>query len=369
MKWVKPNYNNSIVSLVHSIENYFGLGSHENTLKEIETILKQENKKNVILLLYDGLGYNLLEKNKDVCPTLYNHLLGRISSVFPPTTAAATTSVISGLEPISHGWLGWDMYFKDYNEVVTLFLNCEKDSGEAIPNFPGTSFLLPYKSIADKISEKPNCLGTIVSPFSNNKCKSFDIDDLHNKVLDICSNDKHNFIYGYYENPDAFLHKFGTTSKEVREELASIDKSFSNFIVSVEDSLVFVIADHGHTDIETITLSDYPEVFNMLDATTGIDSRAVSFRVKKEFISIFPEKIKEVIKDNFILLSKEEVIKENWFGTTEENKYFRDGIGDFLAIAISNKAIRYDERGHEFASAHAGITEDEVYVPLVLVKK
>ena len=108
---------------------------------------------------------------------------------------------------------------------------------------------------------------------------------------------------------------------------------------------------------------------NMLDGNVGIDGRATSFRVKKEFITIFPEKIKEVLGDDFLLLNHDEVISQKWFGETEENKLFRDGIGDFLAIGIGNKSIRYDERGHEFASTHAGITEDEVYVPLVMVKK
>ena len=35
-----------------------------------------------------------------------------ITSVFPPTTTAATTSMLSGLNPNEHGWLGWDLYFK-----------------------------------------------------------------------------------------------------------------------------------------------------------------------------------------------------------------------------------------------------------------
>lgn len=369
MKWVKPNYKNSIVSLVHSIENYFEVEHHENTLKEVDKILKELNKKNIILLLYDGFGYNLLENNKELCPNLYKHLLGKISSVFPPTTAAATTSVMSGLEPVEHGWLGWDMYFKDFDKVITLFLNEEKDTKENIEGYPGTYSLLPYKSITEKISEKEGCLGTIVSPFADHKYESYDIEGLHNEILKVCSNDKHNYIYGYYENPDSSLHEFGTKSEEVKKELKRIDESFGKFINSIEDSLVFVIADHGHTDVETITLSEHEEIFPMLKGNVGIDGRATSFRVKDEYISIFPEKIKKLLKDDFLLLSKEEIISDNWFGEGIENKYFKDGIGDFIAIGISNKSIRYDERGHAFKSTHAGITKDEVYVPLILVKK
>ena len=369
MKWVKPDYNNSIVSLIHSIENYFGVENHQNTLNEVDNLLNTENKKNVIVVLYDGLGYNLLKENIDLCPNLNKHLINKISSVFPPTTTAATTSVMSGLEPVTHGWLGWDMYFKDFDKTITLFLNEEKDTKAPIPNFPGTWELLPYKTVTDKISELPNCLGTVVSPFAKCSYPSYDLKAMNEKVLEICSNDKKNFIYAYFENPDSTLHEFGTDSKEAKEWLKKIDESFKNLVDGLSDSIIFAIADHGHTNVETITLSNHPEVFNMLDGNVGIDGRATSFRVKKEFITIFPEKIKEVLGDDFLLLNHDEVISQKWFGETEENKFFRDGIGDFLAIGIGNKSIRYDERGHEFASTHAGITEDEVYVPLVMVKK
>ena len=39
------------------------------------------------------------------------------------------------------------------------------------------------------------------------------------------------------------------------------------------------------------------------------------------------------------------------------------------AIATGNKSIRYSDKHEMFKSNHSGITEDEVYVPLVIVKK
>lgn len=44
-------------------------------------------------------------------------------SVFPPTTTSATTSFLTGLTPSEHHWYGWDMYFQDSNETISLFLN------------------------------------------------------------------------------------------------------------------------------------------------------------------------------------------------------------------------------------------------------
>ena len=49
-----------------------------------------------------------------------------ITTVFPATTTAATTSIATGLNPVEHGWLGWNMYIEPIDETITLFRNCEK---------------------------------------------------------------------------------------------------------------------------------------------------------------------------------------------------------------------------------------------------
>ena len=48
---------------------------------------------------------------------------------------------------------------------------------------------------------------------------------------------------------------------------------------------------------------------------------------------------------------------------------FRSAIGDYLAIAEdSNKALVSD--GDErLASQHAGYTDDEIYIPLIIIDK
>ena len=37
--------------------------------------VKENNSKNVVLFLFDGLGYNILKENKDICPFLYDNLI------------------------------------------------------------------------------------------------------------------------------------------------------------------------------------------------------------------------------------------------------------------------------------------------------
>lgn len=90
------------------------------------------------------------------------------------------------------------------------------------------------------------------------------------------------------------------------------------------------------------------------------------FRVKDEYKKTFPLEVKKVLKDDFIIMSKQEVIQKKLYGTGLKNKYFDDALGDYFAIAVGNKAIRYDKNGHMHKSAHSGITVDEMLVPLII---
>ena len=61
-----------------------------------------------------------------------------------------------------------------------------------------------------------------------------------------------------------------------------------------------------------------------------------------------------------------DVIDSKLFGDGVENPIFKDALGDYLAIAKTDKTILYG--GSVFLkSQHAGYTDDEIYVPLILV--
>lgn len=366
MEYDFPNYEKGLANLISSIENYYGIKNDKKTIQVVDEALKN-NYKNIILVLYDGFGYNILKKNKELAPFLNKNLVDKISSVFPSTTTAATQTIVSGLTPYEHGWLGWDMYMKKYDEVISLFLNTEKESALPIEGYTSTYEELPIMKVTDKISKLNGCKGTIVSSYGD--VTYTDIDDMNDQIVNISKNDKKNYIYAYYSDPDCMMHITGTDSDEAKEMFSMIDSKFKELCDSLEDSLVIMIADHGHINTEWITLTDYPAIIEMLKGTTAIDSRASSFRVKDEYLEVFPKIIKEIIKDDFLLLSKKEVCDKKIFGNGNKNKLFDDAVGDFIAVAISNKAIRYSDKHKLFKSAHAGITEDEVYVPLVMVKK
>ena len=66
-------------------------------------------------------------------------LFKKISSVYPPTTVAATNSLLSGKEPIESGCLGWQQYFKQYDSHLQIFTSNPhyKDSKKVSANILG----------------------------------------------------------------------------------------------------------------------------------------------------------------------------------------------------------------------------------------
>ena len=57
------------------------------------------------------------------------------------------------------------------------------------------------------------------------------------------------------------------------------------------------------------------------------------------------------------------------FGNGNYNKHFKDALGDYLAVAKANKYFDDKIEKTNYRSHHAGITEDEIKVPVIIIKK
>jgi len=364
MKTKFPDYTRCLTNVTNSILKHYGLETYHNTLKELDEILEERPYKNIVLMLYDGMGSNILKRNLKNTDFLNKNKLMDIDAVFPPTTTASTTAVLTGKNPNEHGWLGWDLYFKSIDETVTMFTNYIKDTDKLAPIENISEKTYPNTRIIESIGTKVNAIS--ISPFSDHPYKG--IDDMHNKILETINNGQENFIYAYLEDPDKTMHMNGTDSEITKNLFEELNAKTEKLCQNLKDTLLILIADHGHLNSEPINLSNYPDIFNLLKRTTSIEPRATAFFIKDDKKEAFKDLFNKYFKEDFLLLDKNEVIENKIFGTGENNSHFEEVIGDYLAIATSNKYIIYNENGPEFISAHAGITEDEVLVPLIIYK-
>ena len=127
-----PDYTgNSIVNLMASIlENLGSESSLYPPLQQLDSALL-EDARNIVLLVIDGLGYEYLN-SIGAGSTLHQHLVGRISSVFPPTTASAITTFVTGDAPQQHGVTGWFNYLKEIGSVIAVLPFTPRHGGPAL---------------------------------------------------------------------------------------------------------------------------------------------------------------------------------------------------------------------------------------------
>ena len=123
---VKNNYQDCLTNIACSIRKYFGLAYHHQTNSYLDQLLEKKRPNNVVMILFDGMGSRILERSLDKDSFFLKSKVKDITTVFPATTTAATTSVKTGLNPVEHGWLGWNTYIEPIDKTITLFKNSEK---------------------------------------------------------------------------------------------------------------------------------------------------------------------------------------------------------------------------------------------------
>lgn len=360
------DYQNCIVNLACSILKYYGAEYKHNTLQVIDKLL-ENNYKNVVVLLLDGLGMDALQYHMDVNGFFRKHLIHEYHSVFPPTTTSATTSLESGLTPLEHGWLGWSLYFSELDKVVNAFVNTVKDTLTQASEFHAANQFIPYKSIYEKINEAGTAKAYSVSKFGSNKINTFD--ELSKEIVRLCADPERKYIYGYWECPDFLMHEHGCYNNLVTQNLTEMEEKVTDMCTRLSDTLVIVTADHGHINLKNYVLSGYPNIFSMLKRPISIETRAAAFYIKDEYIKDFPAEFHNCFGDDFLLYSKNEVIEKHLFGIGEMHPKFEEFMGDYLAIAISDKGIVYSNNSSQFISNHAGMTEKEMKIPLIAISR
>ena len=363
-----PNYDRSILSIASSVLNHFGVNDCKHkTLPEFDKLLEKDYK-NIIVMLFDGLGTSTLKYHLEEKDFLRKHHVTDISSVFPSTTVAATTSIMSGYSPAECAWLGWDLYFEEIGENVAVFRNTLQRNGEPAAKFNVAHKYIPVKSIMKRIEEVNGRRSAYcVSFFSKYRSKS--VEDICKTVYKLSKKRKRKYIYAYWHQPDGAMHGHGVTSKEAHEQILHINREVEKLCSKLENSLVIITADHGLCDSVNLFLEDYPEINSMLKFPPSIEpSRALSLFVKESMQKEFETEFNKLFGNDFRLMTKEEVFAENLLGFGKPHPRTYDFVGDYIAVATGNKSLFTEREEHEFIGVHAGLTEDEMTVPFIAIE-
>lgn len=358
-----PEYGRCIANLACSMLKHYGLEAPNPTLPEVDLLL-QKQYRNVVVLLLDGMGINVLQKHLAEDGFFRRNLRFPYSSTFPPTTVAATTAVTSGLYPNQSAWLGWTGYFPALDRNVVYFLNKDYDTGEEITECHAASAYVPYCNLAEQIQTtgvQTHGICSWMEPYPRN------YDAFCGEIARLCASPERKYIYAYWEEPDKTMHPKGTSAPEITRILNVIEHRTEQLASELQDTLLLITADHGMVDVECCLLDQYPDLTDCLLRKPSIESRAVNFFVIPGREAAFERLFTQYFGEDFLLFTKAEVLEKGLFGTGINHPQLDGMLGSHLAVAAGIKAIR--TKNKFYRGEHAGLTEDEMTIPLIAIEK
>lgn len=365
--FIKPNWTNSILNISATLAEFLGAPNKNATLP----LLKQElakGYKNVVFICFDGLGIYPIEKNLNKDDFLRKNISQTLVSAFPSTTTNATTSLMQNQLPLEHGWFGWSVYFKNIKRNINIFLDTDSWTNEkvTIANSPiGKRDY--YFDHADSDYQINSVFPSFIKVAHAERNHVFDEEqEFFKRIKEICNRKGKQYIYAYYPDPDATMHKYGVTSKEANAVIKSISERTEKLVASTKDTLFVVTADHGQIDVEGyVDLYKDQTLYDMLETYPYLEPRAIAFKVKQGKKATFEQYYKSNYNEDFKLFKTADLLKENYFGAFGDKA---DLLGDYIAIGTyTHKLAILAPAAPRYKGHHTSLTE-EMEVPLIVLK-
>jgi len=383
---VRPDYRGGgIVNLMASVIAARGGGRTGypplNGL-QAETL---EGPQTVILLVVDGLGYRHLTAAAEA-PVLRQHLVARLTSVFPSTTAAAIPTFFTGLAPQQHGMTGWHMHFRELGTVAAVLPFRPRFGGRSLRDAGVTpSALLGLAPLFDRLPDPAWVVAPeriVHSDFNAaasgraTRVGYRTLDELCDRMLAVTAVPARKFVYAYYAELDSLAHVRGIRSPEVRAELARIDGAFNALLRALRGTatMVLLTADHGFVDSTPptrVTLQDHPELAAMLTLPFCGEPRVAYCYVDPDRVTEFERYVSDHLAEGFDLARGRDLIAGEWYGLGASHPRLEERIGHYVLVARDNWTITdvtLGEKAHVQVGAHGSTTADEMFVPLVFAR-
>lgn len=341
MRKTFSNYDNCLTNFTATIEKYFELQPTHEILENLSRKLKQKKYENVVVIVINGLGANNLKRNLEANSFLRCNKIDELSSVFPASHVSTEISLRTGLNPIEHGIINGEIKLKKDIDIEEC-------------------------SLVNRINNEKKAKAYEFSKTNGKKYK--DLEDLLEKIKTLLEKTGKKYIYADYSELDNIINEYGCDSKEAIKELKNINNSLEKFSKKLNDTVVFVMSNHGYLDSTPVLLSRYKDIYNMLSSKVLIEPRACHFFIKDGKKLDFEQAFFRYFVNDFILLSKNEAKAKDVFGIGTDHSLLEDPIGDYIAVGMSNKYF-VDDKNKEIASMSAGITEDEMFIPLIMIDK
>jgi hypothetical protein len=323
--------------------------------------------RQVVLLVLDGLGDLQVAERRHLAPVLASGAGTTITSVAPSTTAAALTSLSTGLPPAVHGTVGYRVAVG--GDVLNV-LSWRTSAGDARRTVPARRFQ-PFAPF-------PGAAPFPVVSRSEYAATGFTASHLGDGVLHgwhtpsglaveirrlLATGTP--FVYAYYDGIDRTAHAQGL-GEHYDAELRAVDRIVADVLEVLPPGAALVVtADHGQVEVggsvevlgrtlmENVVLLSGEGRFRWLHVRPGAvdDVRAAAIEEYGHLAWV---------------RSLEDVVEEGWLGG-EPVPDVRSRLGDVVLVPFAPTAFLdpADTGEQRLVCRHGSLTADEMLVPLL----
>jgi hypothetical protein len=369
---VLPAYGSaSLVDLMPSIGAHLGVPGCR------DDVLRLPAAERFVVVLIDGLGWNLLRRNARDVPYLAS-LLGEARAItvgVPSTTVTSLAGLGTGLVPGQHGMVGFTSRVPWTGEILNA-LTWESDlvphAYQPKPTFfeRATAAGVAISSVALQRFEHTGLTeaalrGADFVPYAENTPVEL------RTALTVAAalRGSRSIVYAYDRELDHHGHGHGCESPAWREELIRADARCSQLRDTLPSDVRLVItADHGMLDIPTdhrIIAEDEQELMAGVSALAG-EPRFRHLYVDDDHPGRVADRWRERLSSRAWVHTREEAIEEGWFGTVDSEVLER--YGHVLVAMRDDWAVMTRHLPSELTlvGMHGSLTPAEMLVPLLL---
>ena len=381
-----PDYQGgSIVNLMASLQAGLGGGEHDYAPLRLLSPDRVRGHRQVLLLVIDGLGFNYLQAHPEAA-CLHQHLLGAVTSVFPPTTASAIPTFLTGNAPKQHGLTGWHMYFRELGSVLAVLPGRARYGGPGLRE-AGVDIrdLLEPRPFSERIDVETHTVSpAFIADSDFNQAHLgdalsvayHDLADMMGRCSELLQQPGSRYLYAYWSELDSLGHRFGISSEPVRTHLVELDHAFELLLDSIRgtETLVVVCADHGQIDPRRghrIELGDHPSLEDCLALPLCGEPRAAYCYLRPGYEQKFDDYVAGELGDVAECLPSSALVESDWFGHGNPHPQLIRRIGDCVLLMKEDYAVKDwlpQEKRYEMIGVHGGLSEDELWVPLIVAE-
>lgn len=360
----------------------------------------------VVLFFIDSLGWHLLQRLGAGHPLLRrflkNGIVTQLTSQFPSTTAAHTTTIHTGLTPGQSGVYEWYYYEPQLDTIIAPLLfsfSGTKDRDTLKPTgidprhlFPTRTFYhdLQAAGIASYVFQAreilPSTFSSVVTDGAQPVPYTTLPEALVNLRLLLERQTAPAYYFFYFDRIDAICHQYGPSSPQVAAEveacLTALESWFKQLPRTLHDTLIMLTADHGQIDVNPLTTV----YLNAGDRFTGVERflrrnrrgellvpagspRDLFLYIEQGLLDEARQFLAERLLGTAEVRLVQDLIDRGYFGPQPPSPVFLERVGDLVILPYAGEAVWWYEKDRfeqKFYGHHGGLTAQEMEVPLLL---